>query len=150
MNLGTAQPYIASYVIFRKGDKVAFVLRSGTNWMDGYYGLAAGKVEEDESFTQAAIREAKEEVGIQLKESSLKQVFTMHRRDPESDIKFWVDVFFEVTEWEGELFNAEPHMHSEVAWLDTNNLPENIITSIRFVLSEIAKGHNYAEYGWDI
>lgn len=38
-------PYTAVYLVFRKNNKVAFVLRSNTDWMEGYYGLPAGKVE---------------------------------------------------------------------------------------------------------
>lgn len=149
MNLKTATPYIASYLVLRKAGKVAFVLRQNTTWMNEFYGLVAGKVEQNESYTAAAIREGKEEAGIDLTKTQLKHVLTMHRNDPESDVHFWVDIFFEVTEWNGELYNAEPHMHSELVWLDPNNMPENIVPSVRFAIEQIQAGNTYAEYGWD-
>jgi len=89
--LGTATPHIASYVVFRKGDRQALVLRSNTKWMNGYYGLVSGKVENNENFLQAAIREAKEEAGVVLTPKDLKYLMTMHRFEDGSD---WVDVFF--------------------------------------------------------
>ena len=45
----TATPYLASFVIIRKEGKIAFVLRTNTGWMNGYYGLPSGKVEKVES-----------------------------------------------------------------------------------------------------
>jgi hypothetical protein len=69
----------------------------------------------------------------------------MAHRHAEDD---WVDVIFEATQWEGELYNAEPHMHSELVWLDTDNLPENVIPAVRFYLEQIKAGATYAEYGW--
>jgi 8-oxo-dGTP diphosphatase len=142
---GTATPYIASYVVLRDGNKVAFVLRSGTSWMNDYYGLPSGKVEQHENFTNGAIREAKEEVDIDIDRDDLRPSLIMHRHSDDSD---WVDVFFEVDKWQGEVINAEPHMHSELAWLDLDSLPENVIPSVSFALEQIKAGVQYAEYGW--
>jgi 8-oxo-dGTP diphosphatase len=141
---GTAMPYIASYVVLRQSGKIAFVLRSSTGWMDNYYGLPSGKVEISESFTLAAIREAREEVGVEVTPQNLKYLLTVHRRD-EID---WIDAYFEALEWHGEPVNAEPHLHSELAWLDPDNLPENVVPSVRFALEQIEAGKSYCEYGW--
>lgn len=142
---GTAQPYIASYVLVKKDGKIAFVLRSNTGWMNNHYGLPSGKVEEGETFTEAAIREAKEEVGITLRPENLHQVLTGHRRE-QGDTMSWVDVFFEAAEWEGEVINAEPHMHSAVEWFSLDNLPENIIPSVRYYLEKVQAADTYCEY----
>jgi len=141
---GTQTPHTASYVIFKKNDKIAFVLRSNTSWMNGYYGLPSGKVEKDENFINAAIREAKEEVGIVITEANLKHVLTVHRKEGME----WVDVYFEATAYDGELHNAEPHMHSELAWLDPMNLPDNVISSVKGALQAISESKTYYEYGW--
>ena len=144
----TATPYIASFVLVRKNSKVAFVLRENTRWMNGHYGLPSGKVEKGESFTAAAIREAKEELGIVLKSASLKHVLTVHRYEPDSFASDWVDVYFEASAWEGEPFNAEPNMHSELAWLDPHNLPDNIVPAVRFGIEQVIAGETFGEYGW--
>lgn len=146
MSYDTATPYIASYVLFRKDGKVAFVLRENTGWMDGYYGLPSGKVEKNEPYLTAAIREAKEEVGAIIATDDLKPLLTIHRKAVESD---WVDIYFEATAWSGELSNTEPDKHSELTWLDPDNLPENVIDAVRFALEKIAAGKTYAEFGWN-
>jgi 8-oxo-dGTP diphosphatase len=147
VSLDTATPYIASYVIVRNSGKIAFVLRSNTDWMNHHYGLPSGKVEKNESFSQAAIREAKEEIGITVLPENLKFIHISHRHDDNYD---WVDVFFEATEWSGEPYNAEPHMHSELAWLDPKNLPDNVIPNIRYLIEQIESNKTYGEYGWDL
>ncbi|MEO8862946.1 MAG: NUDIX domain-containing protein [Candidatus Saccharimonadales bacterium] len=142
----SAQPYIDCLAVFRKGNKVAFVLRENTGWMDGMYGLPGGKVEKGESFTAGIIRETKEEVGVDLKPEQLKQVMTVYRRSDDMD---WVGVWFEVGQWDGELFNAEPQMHTKLDWLDLDELPENMIPYLRYCFEQIKDGNNYAEYGWE-
>jgi 8-oxo-dGTP pyrophosphatase MutT (NUDIX family) len=142
----SAAPYIACFVILRRDDEVAFVLRSNTGWMDGQYGLASGKVEWGETYTAGAIREAKEEAGITIKPEHVHHAITVHRHSEDTD---WVDVYFEVDEWEGEPVNAEPAVHSELAWLNVKDLPENVIPGVRFALDEVAMGNHFAEDGWE-
>jgi 8-oxo-dGTP diphosphatase len=147
-----ATPYTASYLIFRQAEKIAFLLRENTPWMNGYYSLPSGKVDrkgEDgsESFTATAIHEGDEEVGAKIKPENLKHLLTMHRNESGQDM-VWVDVFFEVTDWEGELRNAEPDIHKSLDFFDPSHLPENVIPSIRFALEAIEAGKAYVEYGW--
>ncbi len=139
-------PFLAAYLIFRnKEGKVAFVLRENTTWMNGYYGLPSGKVEDNENVLAGAVREAKEETGVTVLIENLNHVNTLHRRDKDSD---WVDATFEVTKWEGELHNTEPHIHSELTWLDPKMLPENVIPNVRYILEQVAARNTYAEFGW--
>lgn len=141
----TATPFIASYVLVRKNDTFAFVLRSNTDWMNNHYGLPSGKTEKGESFSTGARREALEEIGITIDSKDLTFIHAMHRMEGMD----WVDVYFEATKWEGEPHNAEPHMHSELAWLDPKNLPQNVIPSVKFAMEQILAGKAYSEYGWD-
>ncbi len=141
----TQTPYISSYVIVRREDKVAFLLRSNTQWMNGYYGLPSGKVEKKENALAAASREALEEIGIKINPKDLKFVHMMHRH-AETD---WIDVFFEAENYEGEAVNAEPEVHGELAWFDPENLPDNVLEYIRIAVRHIEAGKNYSEYDWD-
>ncbi len=143
----TQRPYLACFVILRRGTTVAFVLREHTTWMNGYYGPPAGKVEENESYTAGAIREAKEEAGITIDPKDLVYAHTMHRHSG-GDMD-WVDIYFEVTKWEGEPMNAEPDKHSELVWLDMKNLPDTIVPPVLAALEAVERGEQYSEYGWD-
>lgn len=141
----TQTPYIASYVLVEKDGKYAFILRSNTSWMNGHYSLPAGKVEKNETFTAAAVREAKEEVGVDIKSENLKVVMVSHRSEANDDLS-WVDVYFMATSWSGEPHNAEPHMHSEFAWFSLEDLPENTIPSQKYILEQLLASKHYAEY----
>jgi 8-oxo-dGTP diphosphatase len=147
-----ARPYTACFVLLRKGSKVAMVLRKNTGWMDGHYGLPAGKGEWHETFTQIAIREAKEEAGVIIKPKDVHVVHVAHRRSKSTENKNefmdWVDVYFEADRWRGEPHNAEPAKSSELAWIDLDNLPENIVPSQRAALQAVAVGEVYSEFGW--
>lgn len=149
MKYDTAQPYIASYVIVRDGKKVAFLLRSNTAWMNGFYSLPAGKVEKGESFSTAATREALEEIGATVTEANLRHVLTVHRQEEDDHGDTRVDVYFEATKVEGRVYNAEPDVHGELAWFDLQKLPENVVPSVRAAFGFIAEGKKFAEWGWD-
>ncbi len=145
----TAQPYIACFVILRKQDKIAVVLRKNTGWMDGFYGVPAGKVEWQERYINGAVREAKEEAGVDILPEDLTFAHVCHRHSEDGD-KFmdWVDVFFVANKWTGEPYNAEPEKSERLDWIDVNNLPDNVIPVLKFCLDKMNNGEFYSEYGW--
>jgi 8-oxo-dGTP diphosphatase len=145
MKYDSATPYIAVFVIMRKGSKAVFLLRQNTGWLDGYYDTVAGKVENGETYRQAAVREVKEEAGVDIRSADLKPVLTNHRNSGDMT---WVDVIFEIRKWQGKPYNAEPDKHSSLDWLDLDDLPDNVAPPGRFRLEQAAKGIRYAEYGW--
>lgn len=144
-----ARPYIACFTILRRDNKIAMVLRKNTSWMDGYYGLPAGKGEWFESFTAGAAREAKEEAGVEIELKNLRFVHMVHRHASDKvSKKFmdWVDVYFEADEWEGEPFNAEAEKSERLDWLELDNLPDNIVPPQLEAIKHIVNGEFYSEY----
>lgn len=146
MKYDSATPYIAVFVVLRKGNEAAFLLRQNTGWMDGYYDTVAGKVEEGETYRQAAVREVKEEAGVDIRIEDLRPLLVNHRNSKDMT---WVDIIFEVREWIGEPHNAEPDKHSSLDWLDLDNLPDNVAPPGRWRLDRVAAGETYSEYGWE-
>jgi ADP-ribose pyrophosphatase YjhB (NUDIX family) len=110
--------------------------------MNGHYSLPAGKVEKNETFLEAAVREAKEEVGVNMAPEDLRLVMTSHRVHKDSA---WVDIMFQAMKWKGELYNAEPHVHGELAWFDPVQLPGNIVPPVREAIEAIESGETYLE-----
>jgi 8-oxo-dGTP diphosphatase len=138
---------IASVILFRQDDKVALVLRQNTGWMDGYYALPGGRVDPGESFSQAAIREAKEEVGVDIESDNLKQFLVAHALGKDGEV--WVNTVFEALEWEGELHNAEPEKSESLEWFPLDELPENLTYNAKVYLEQIKSGSHFVEFGWD-
>lgn len=147
-SFNTAKPYLASFVILRKGNQAAFVLRENTGWMDGNYGLPSGKVELKEPAIMAAVRELKEEAGVTAETNDLNFVHVCQRKSTDNTL-MWIDLVYETHKWRGEPYNAEPKVHGELKWLDLDNLPENIVPAVRHYFECIKQGKMYSEYGWE-
>lgn len=145
----SARPYTACFIILMQDDKIAMVLRKNTGWMDGHYGLPAGKLEYHETFTQGAIREAKEEAGVDISPDDMRVVHVAHRHHGNGEeFMDWVDAYFAVDAWRGEPHNTEPDKAERLDWLPINDLPANVVPPQRAALTEIAKGNFYSEFGW--
>jgi 8-oxo-dGTP diphosphatase len=138
----------AAYLILHKDGKILMLKRANTSYFDGSYSLPAGHIEADESASKAAAREAKEEIGIDVDPSSLRLKHTLHRI---SDIPVRherIDLFFEADTWEGEVVNAEPTKCSELAWVEINKLPTNIVPEVKQALQNIDQGEPYSEFNF--
>lgn len=137
-----------SHLLIVKEKKVLLIRRFNTGYEDGNYSLIAGHVDENETFTKAIIREAKEEAGINIKSTDLKFVLLMHRNSKQEINNERADVFFMVQKWSGKLRNMEPEECDDFAWFSLDNLPENIIPYIKKAIEGVNNGVVYCEYGW--
>jgi 8-oxo-dGTP pyrophosphatase MutT (NUDIX family) len=55
------------FVVIEKGGKYLLLRRANTGYMDGWYDLPAGHLEDQEKFQDGAARELKEEAGLDVK-----------------------------------------------------------------------------------
>lgn len=140
----------ASYLILIKDGKILLQRRFNTGYMDGKYSLPAGHVDKGEPFTQCIIREAKEEIGIDLEQSDLKVVHVMHRFSGAEwgDDAYRIDVFFTAENWQGNPVIKEPDKSDDLSWFDLKSLPENIIPYVKHTIDCINSKIFYSEFGW--
>ncbi len=94
------KPVPAVYILLEKEGKILLGRRMNTGYQDGNYQVPAGHVEEGELPTEAIIREAKEEVNVDLSLNDLELVHVEYRpkHDPSGDR---IDLFFKAKKWGG-------------------------------------------------
>ncbi len=62
---------VAAYLVLQKDDQVLLLQRQNTGYEDGNYSVIAGHVEPGETFTQAIIREAREEANVVITQNNI-------------------------------------------------------------------------------
>lgn len=134
------------YLILMKDNKILLLRRYNTGFHDGEYSFPAGHLDGNETLTQTMIREAKEEIGIELNPEDLKLVHVMHRKEPKEER---VNFFFRVKKWRGDPKIMEPHKCDDLSWFEIDNLPDNIIPYISQAIDSFLNNVFYSEYGWD-
>lgn len=123
------------------GPEVVLQLRRGTGFMDGRWAHgAAGHVELGESAPAAAVREAAEELGVQVDAADLVHVATGHRtvvmHEP---VEERVDLFLATRAWVGEPAAQEPDKVAELRWWPLAALPDDVVPHERGALEELAR-----------
>jgi ADP-ribose pyrophosphatase YjhB (NUDIX family) len=81
---------VAVHIFLLRDNHVLLLRRANTGYEDGKYSVVAGHLDGGESVTQAAIREAHEEVGITLRLTDLTVVGVMHRVSTDERIDFFL------------------------------------------------------------
>ncbi len=129
--------YTAAYLILIKDKKVLLSQRSNTGFKDGMFGLPSGHVENNETIVEALIREAKEEIGIDICYQDVQFTHVMNRFSETG--RTYNDFYFTVKKWKGNIENREPEKCSNLSWFHYNELPENIIEYVGSVLNQKSK-----------
>lgn len=143
----------AVYVYLRRGDAVLLQLRQNTGFMDGTWAAAAaGHIEYGETAAEAAVREAREELGVELKEEDLKPLTAMQRTDgTNTPVEQRVDWFFTTSAWDGSPRRMEPGKCAAINWFSLGELPRSMPGHERFVLHALAQGAltPFSSFGFD-
>lgn len=134
---------VAINLILIQDGKALLLRRLNTGWKDGEYGTVAGHVDGNETIANAAVREAKEEAGINIEERDLHVVHTQHRI---CDGYEFIDFSVGAEKWSGEPENLEPNKCDDLSWYSLDTLPVNTIPYIRLVFENIQKRIPFSEY----
>jgi 8-oxo-dGTP diphosphatase len=132
----------AAYVLLRREDEVLLQLRQNTGYRDGFWAMAAaGHVEKDESVFAAAVREAAEELGIEIEVDDLVPLCGMHRTHGNHQaVDERADFFFECWHWSGEPRAMEPAKNAGLGWFRLDGLPAPVVPHELFVMERLRAG----------
>ncbi len=136
-----------SHLILIKDNKILLSRRFNTGYEDGNYSVVAGHLDGNETFTQAMIREAKEEAGIDIVAEDLEVIHVMHRKSP-PETNERIDLFLKASKWKGEPKIMEPDKCDDLKWFPIDDLPANIVPYIKHAILNIKKEIFYSEFGW--
>ena len=133
---------VTVHLFFLRENQILLLRRFNTGFRDGEYSVPAGHLDGGETVMAAAIREGKEEVGVDIQETDMTFATVMHRIEDDER----VDFFVQVHKWQGELFNAEPDKCDDLCWVDTNSLPANLVPYVKQALENHWNGIPFDEY----
>lgn len=136
---------ISVQVILEKEEQILLMKRKNTGYEDGKYCLPGGHVKANEEIRKAAIREAKEEIGVDININDLELYKILNRKVEKGGE--YVDFVFLVKKWTGDITNEEKEKCEEIIWKDINNIPENTLDFIPEILKE--SNSIYIPYNWE-
>jgi len=137
------------YLILEKNNKILLLRRYNTGFQDGKYSFPAGHLKDDEeTLSQALVREAKEEIGVDLDLSNLELVHVMHRKQKEPTEERRINLFFCASKWKENPRIMEPNKCDDLRWFDVDNLPNKTIPYIKQAINNFRKNVKYSEYGF--
>lgn len=140
-----AQIPISVFILLKKQDKILLLYRKNTSFNSDKWSLPAGRVESGESATNAMVREAKEEIDIDINLEDLSSPLVMHNHDDQGER---MHLFFVCEKWNGEPKNNEPHKCGEIKWHKVSELPDNIISQVETGIRAKLNNKSYIEYGF--
>jgi 8-oxo-dGTP diphosphatase len=135
---------VTVHMFFFRNDKILLSRRYQTGYMDGHYSVPAGHLDGNETVRMAAVREAREEIGVMVRVEDISFAGVFHRQEGDER----VDFFVHVRGWSGEPVNAEPEKCDDLCWTDVKALPVNTIPYIRRAIENFRAGIPFEEFGW--
>lgn len=130
----------AVHMIIMDNNKILLQKRKGTKLWPGYYALPAGHIDQGENQYEALIREAKEELDIEINPKYIINSYVVLRRNYfEIDGKIlepYIDYYFEIPKYNGIPKIVEKDKCEELIWADINNLPYPFINYEGYFLED--------------
>lgn len=138
--------FVDVLIILERDEQVLLAQRAGTGYADGQWNLPSGKLEDGEDMVAAIIREAREEIDVEVDRGDLEMVTSVHYLNPEGQAR--VGFFFRARRWRGEPRNAEPHKCSQIAWFPKDSLPENTVPYTHAGVELYRRDERFGLQGW--
>lgn len=138
------EKFLSSIYLIIKNEKneILFQRRQSTKLWPGYLALPAGHLDKGENAYEAAIREAKEELNIDISIENIIDTFVVNRRN--KSISSYYDVYFEINSYIGNIIINEPDKCSELRWIKIEDLPKDVIPFEKIALLNNQKGIKFS------
>ena len=121
----------AVHMILVKDGKILVQKRKGSKLWPGYYALPAGHVDSGENQYDALVREAQEELGIELDIKNIINSYVVLRRNyfkiDGKKLEPYINYYFEFKKYKGTPKIMEKDKCDELIWVDINDLPEPFV-----------------------
>lgn len=141
---------VIPHLILKNTGKILLSRRSKLQkiWPNHWH-CVTGTIEQGESPKSAIIREAKEEIGVDVNDLSLKA--TVYVSMPSifnaNDRFYAVELYFVCNLEDNQTpINLEPLKQDKIDWFDINELPKPLIPQVEFGIDCYFKNMKYAEY----
>lgn len=135
---------VAVHLFLLNEGSILLMLRQNTGWGDGLFSVPAGHVDGGEKIKEAMIREAREEIGLNLSSSELQLIHIMHRQPIGESER--IDFFYWCNGQKINPENCEPFKCKELRWTNLDSLPGNMVPYIRRAIDEWQSNQLMSEF----
>ncbi|GLY16727.1 NUDIX domain-containing protein [Kineosporia rhizophila] len=140
------QSTVDVHMILRRPDGWVLLAERAGGYASGLLNVPGGKLEAGEDVVTAAVREAREELAVDIDPADVQMVSVIHQRNPDGETR--VGFFFATDTWSGQPVNAEPDKCGGLVWADPTDLPAHTIAYSAEGLLAAAAGESFRVYGW--
>lgn len=116
--------------------KVLLIRRANTGWLDGWYDLPAGHLEDQENLKDGATRELYEETGLKVLPENLKLIH-VHQNHHDQEAPHY-GYIFRAAKWEGKPKLVEPNKSDDIDFFPLNKLPAKVSPYVREALTDLS------------
>jgi len=130
--------YRSAMFVAVKNDRGEFLLqrRAYTGFMDGYYDLASGHLEYGESCEECAIRETKEEYGLDVAANDLR-VVAIFQSSFEPNIQY-LNVIYLTNVFAGKPSIGDPEKIDDIGWFAPDEFPDKLTVGAKVFLMSLS------------
>jgi len=150
------------HLLLLRGEDVLLSRRAGTGYADGLLHAPSGHLEDGEDVRSGMIREAREEIGVELAPDDLEAVLVMQHRAPHGQSRIGWFFAARLADGAAQPVNREPDKCSGLGWYPLARLPDDMVAYCRVGIDAYRAGHRfllhlhesgdtiaYAPDGWD-
>lgn len=138
-------PNFALLLLINSGGEILLLRRINTPFCNGCYSLPGGQIDRGETARQTMVREAKNNLDLDIQLSDMMFRHIMYRKCNEPE---FFACFFQIDQWDDAICNANSDRYDDVRWFSINRLPENIVLAHKEAIMFIQQGIMYSEHGW--
>lgn len=134
-NNGRLQVIPSVFVAIIKDGKVLLLRRANTGWLDGWYDLPAGHLEDQEQLKDGAVRELKEETRLIARPEDIKLIH-IHQNHHNTQTPHYGYIFL-ASKWSGEPKIMEPDKCDDMDFFELGALPGKTAPYIKEALQKL-------------